>query len=55
MAAYLEEYYQKTKALLIANREYLEKLAAELAEKGVLVSTDIVRIRANCTIVPVSI
>lgn len=51
----MKEYYQKTKELLITNREYLEKLASELAEKGILISTDIARIRSTCTIVPMSI
>lgn len=55
VATLIKEYYRKTRTILMANREYLEKLAGELAKKGVLVSSDIARIRNECTIVPFTV
>lgn len=55
VATLMEEYYRKTRTILMGNREYLEKLAGELAKKGVLVSSDIARIRSGCTIVPFTV
>lgn len=50
--AELERYLFKAKEILCDNREYLDKLAAELIEKETLLNSDIARIRANCTIKP---
>ena len=45
-------YLFKAKEILCDNREYLDKLAAELIEKETLLNSDIARIRATCTIKP---
>lgn len=43
----LEEYYLKVKEILIQNREFLNKTAEALAEKGYLISSDIQKIKAD--------
>ena len=52
VTAELERYIFKAKEILCDNREYLDKLAAELIEKETLLNSDIARIRATCTIKP---
>ncbi len=53
--AEIERYYQIAKKILIDNREFLDKIAAELVEKKTLVLPDIQRIKATCKIVPYNI
>ncbi len=52
VAAELERFIFKAKEILAENREFLDKLAAELYEKGTLLNSDVARIRATCTITP---
>lgn len=49
-SAFFEAYYEKTKKLIALNREFLEKIAHELAEKKVLTMYDIQRIKSECKI-----
>jgi ATP-dependent Zn protease len=51
----VEKYYRKAKEILSLNWEFLEKLAKELAEKKVLHSADIQRIKSECKITPVNL
>ena len=51
-AAELERFLFKAKEILAENREFLDKLAAEICEKGTLLNSDVARIRATCTITP---
>lgn len=46
----LERYYRETKQILAKNREFLDKLANELAEKKLLTMHDIQRIKSQCNI-----
>ncbi len=46
----MEMYYEKAKRIIAANRQFLEKLANELAEKRLLTTYDIQRIKSNCII-----
>ncbi len=46
----LENYYSRTKLILAQNREFLDKVACELAEKKLLTMYDIQRIKKECTI-----
>lgn len=55
VAAEVERYYRKAREILALNREFLDKVAAELAQKRLLHMVDIQRIKAECRIVPVSI
>ena len=50
IATLLEAYYEKTKRIIALNREFLEKLATELAEKKILTMYDIQRIKNGCKI-----
>ena len=54
-SAFLEAYYEKTKKIIALNREFLEKIAAELAEKKILTMYDIQRIKKNCHIKEVNV
>lgn len=53
--AEMERMMLKAKDILIKNRDFLEKLRDELAEKETLLYSDIQRIRSNCTIVEVEL
>lgn len=53
--AFVEESYLKAKEILCKNREFLEKVAAALAEKDVLLASDISAIRKSCRIVELAI
>lgn len=44
----VEHYYQQAKKIIVANREYIEKLADELVDKRTLLSSDVKRIRMEC-------
>ena len=46
----IKEYYHKAREILMANRGFLEKTAAELLDKGLLSMADIQRIKAECEI-----
>ncbi len=46
----LEMYYYKTKEILAQNREFLDRVASELAEKKLLTMYDIQRIKSQCRI-----
>ncbi|MGN0690586.1 MAG: AAA family ATPase, partial [Oscillospiraceae bacterium] len=46
----VEKIYHKTKEILSANYEFFERLASELADKRILYSKDIKRIREMCDI-----
>ncbi len=50
----VEKYYRKAKEILSRNAEFFEKIAAELAKKKLLHTTDIQRIKSSCSIVPVA-
>ena len=47
----MNSYYQKTKKILIDNREFLDKLASALATKETLLANEIQEIKNSCTIV----
>ena len=49
-SALMESYYEKTKKIIALNREFLEKIAAELAKKKILTTYDIQRIKSECKI-----
>lgn len=51
----VERYFRKAKEILALNAEFFEKVAKALQTKLVLTTDDIQRIKAECTIVPVSI
>lgn len=55
VSAEIERYYKKAKEILSCNKEFLEKLAEALANKGVLAMTDIKAIKETCTIIPVAL
>ena len=46
----LDLYYYKTKEILAQNREFLDTVAFELAEKKILTMYDIQRIKSQCII-----
>ena len=46
----IESYYQKTKKILLENREFLDKLTDELVEKKTITYKTIQKIKAGCTI-----
>lgn len=52
VATEVETYYCKAKKILSQNWESFEKLAAELAQKKMLHTTNIQRIKAECKITP---
>ncbi len=47
----MEEYYQKARAIVTRNQEFLDKVACELHEKKFLTELDIRRIREQCNII----
>lgn len=47
----LEKYYQEAKKMLIANREFLDKVVEQLVKKETLTGKDLKEIRATCKIV----
>ncbi len=51
----LDQYYTKAKVLIAENREFLEKVASELAEKKILTMYDIQRIKKTCNIKEVDV
>ena len=51
----IERYYRKAKEILAKNREFLDKLAFEIATKDYLLESDIQRIKATCTITNVAV
>ena len=55
MAQEIERMRRKTREILASNRELLDAIARELAAKSVLTSADIARIKAGCTVTPVSL
>lgn len=55
IAAEVEKYYRKAKEILSLNREFLDKTAEALARTSLLTAKDVQRIKAECTIVPVTI
>ena len=55
VSAEVEKYYKKAKEILAVNGEFLNKVAAALEEKGLLVMEDIKAIKDTCTILPVAI
>ena len=55
VSAEVEKYYKKAKEVLACNREFLDKLAAALAKKGMLVMSDIKEIKESCKITPVAL
>lgn len=54
-AIQVENYYRKAKEILSLNWDFLEKLAKELAEKKILNTADVQRIKSTCNIVSVNI
>ena len=55
ISAEIERYYSKAKEILSQNNDFFEKIAAELADKKMLYSEDIQRIKAECRIIPANI
>ena len=55
IATEAEKYYRKAKEILSLNADFFEKVAVELAKKKLLHTADIQRIKAECTITPISI
>lgn len=51
--ALVESFYRKVKEALCKNREFLEKMATALAEKDVLLASDIAAIKESCRIIEV--
>ena len=51
----VDQYYTKAKIILAQNREFLDKVATELAEKKILTMYDIQRIKKNCNIKEVDV
>ena len=51
----VEKYYRKAKEILSLNWDFFEKLAKELAEKKILNTADIQRIKSECKITPVNL
>ncbi len=54
-AIQVENYYRKAKEILSLNWDFHEKLAKELAEKKILNTADVQRIKSTCNIVSVNI
>ena len=55
IASEVEKYYRKAKEILSSNREFLDKLASALMQKGFLVMSDIKEIKESCNITPVAL
>ena len=54
-AAEVEKHYRKAKEILAKNSVFLDKVASALAQKKLLTTPDIQKIRSECSIVEVSI
>lgn len=52
MRAEFERYFFKAKEIISQNREFLDAITRELAEKGCLLYSDIKRIRESVTVIP---
>lgn len=55
VATEVEKYYRKAKEIISKNRDFFERLAAELAKKKLLNTADIQGIKAECPITMVAI
>ena len=53
ISAEVEKYYKKAKEILASNKEFFEKLAVALSNKGFLAMADIKEIKDSCEIRPV--
>ena len=53
--AEIEKYYRKAKEIIAQNRDFFEKIAQNLAQKHVLTSEDIQKLKSSCQIVSVSL
>ena len=53
--ALVENFYRKVKEALCKNREFLEKIAVALAERDVLLASDIAAIKESCHIVEMTL
>jgi cell division protease FtsH len=51
----VEKYYRKAKEVIACNKDFFEKIAAALIEKGLLTITDIKSIKESCKITPVAL
>lgn len=51
----VEKFYRKAKEILSLNREFFEKLAGTLSEKGLLSAIDIQKIKSECRIICVAL
>ena len=51
----VEKYYRKAKEILSLNWDFFERVAKELAEKKILNTADVQRIKSKCKIINVSI
>lgn len=54
-AAEVEKFYRKAKEILTLNKEFLDKVAAALAQKKLLSVADIQEIKGSCKVVPVAL
>ncbi len=54
-AAEVDRFYRKAKEILAANDGFFEKIASELAKKGLLTAKDVQEIKKECRIQPVPI
>ena len=55
VAAEIERYYRRAREILALNREFFERIAQGLAEKGLLTVTDIRRFREECQVLPAAV
>ena len=53
--ALVENFYRKAKEALCKNREFLEKIVVALAERDVLLASDIAAIKESCHIVEMTL
>ena len=51
----IEKYYRKAKEIIASNKDFFDKVASALADKGILVMADIKAIKDTCDITPVAI
>lgn len=51
--ALVENFYRKVKEALCKNREFLEKIVVALAERDVLLASDIAAIKESCRVIEV--
>lgn len=52
VAAEVERYYRKVKEILAQNQDFLEKMASALVDRGLLLASDIQKVKNNSHIVP---